>query len=262
MTVGVLRACLRLGAGERGAVVEALRRSRSVGQAAADREHDDAQAVPEQPRPSAWLLRRRDHYHRRLAAGRAETGRRQLATAGIPVSVVRAGSPHPADQGTTLAAGDRVSLLTPAAQDSQMKDAELPGARTGTARQFTHGREQLARRVSLLRSECSAALAACISVPSWLMAQLEMDYARPVSARRPGSLRPEREEHGRGDPPPCRAGSGRALLPAPRTARSSARLRERRPPPEGSGLPAASLPRPAGIKIKSLPNAAAPGPTL
>jgi hypothetical protein len=60
-------------------------------------------------------------------AGLRYYGDRLRLPASIPVSVLRAGSLHPADQGITLAAGDRVSLLIPAAQNSQPPDAEPPG---------------------------------------------------------------------------------------------------------------------------------------
>jgi Trk K+ transport system NAD-binding subunit len=47
--------------------------------------------------------------------------------ASIPVSVLRAGSLRPANRDITLAPGDRISLLVPAAQDSPPQDTELPG---------------------------------------------------------------------------------------------------------------------------------------
>jgi len=48
--------------------------------------------------------------------------------ASIPVSVLRAGSLRPPHPDTTLAPGDRVSLLLPAAQDTEPADAEPRGA--------------------------------------------------------------------------------------------------------------------------------------
>ena len=47
--------------------------------------------------------------------------------ASIAVSVLRVGSLYPAEQGITLAAGDRVSLLIPATLDSQPQNAEALG---------------------------------------------------------------------------------------------------------------------------------------
>ena len=47
--------------------------------------------------------------------------------ASIAVSVLRVGSLYPAEQGITLAAGDRVSLLIPATLDSQPRNAERWG---------------------------------------------------------------------------------------------------------------------------------------
>jgi len=117
---GVLRALAHRVAGTAAETADAL--------AAADGEPDDARAVLEQPPaplpgyyvaeiiitedspPAGWKL-----------------GEVSWPPASIPVSVLRAGSLHPADQGVTLAVGDRVSLLIPAAQNSQPPDAEPPG---------------------------------------------------------------------------------------------------------------------------------------
>jgi chloride channel protein, CIC family len=96
-------------------------------QAAADGE-PDARAVLEQP-PAPL-----PGYHIAeipITADSPPAGRKlgevSWPPASIPVSILRAGSLHPADRGITLAPGDRVSLLIPGAQDPQPQDAELPG---------------------------------------------------------------------------------------------------------------------------------------
>jgi hypothetical protein len=97
-------------------------------------EHDDARAALEQP-PAPLP----GYYVAEITiTGDSPSAGRKLGDvsrppASIPVSVLRAGSLHPADQGITLAAGDRVSLLIPGAQDAERQDAELPGRGRGPA---------------------------------------------------------------------------------------------------------------------------------
>jgi CIC family chloride channel protein len=96
-------------------------------QAAADGEHDDAQAVLEQP--SAPLP---GYYVAEITiTGDSPPAGQKLGDvswppASIPVSVLRAGSLRPANRGITLAAGDRVSLLVPAPQDTHPQDTQPP----------------------------------------------------------------------------------------------------------------------------------------
>jgi CIC family chloride channel protein len=93
--------------------------------ATADGEHYDAQAMLEHP--SAPLP---GYYVAEVTiTGDSPPADRQLGEvswplAGIAVSVLRAGSLHPAGRGITLAPGDRVSLLVPVAQDPQPQDAQ------------------------------------------------------------------------------------------------------------------------------------------
>jgi CIC family chloride channel protein len=61
------------------------------------------------------------------AAGR-KLGDAGWPSAGVPVSVLRGGSLRPPDQDFVLAAGDRVSLLLPAAPDGEQRKAEPGGA--------------------------------------------------------------------------------------------------------------------------------------
>jgi hypothetical protein len=117
---GVLRALAHRVAGTAAETADA--------QAAADGEPDDTRAVLEQP-PAPLP----GYYVAEITitgdsppAGR-KLGEVSWPPASVPVSVLRAGSLHPADQGITLAVGDRVSLLIPAAQNSQPPDAEPPG---------------------------------------------------------------------------------------------------------------------------------------
>jgi CIC family chloride channel protein len=103
-------------------------------QAAADEEPDDAQATlehPPAPLPGC-------HIAEITITGDSPPAGRKLGDvswplAGIPVSVLRAGSVHPASRGITLAPGDRVSLLVPATQDPQPQDTEPPGRGPGPA---------------------------------------------------------------------------------------------------------------------------------
>jgi chloride channel protein, CIC family len=117
---GVLRAIAHRVAGTAAETADA--------QAAADGEPDDARAVLEQP-PAPLP----GYYVAEITiTGDSPPAGQKLCEvswppASIPVSVLRAGSPHAADQGITLAAGDRVSLLIPAAQNSQPPDAKPPG---------------------------------------------------------------------------------------------------------------------------------------
>ena len=102
-------------------------------QPAADEEPDDPQALlehPSVPLPGYYVAEI-------TITGNSSAARRKLGDvrwphASIPVLVLRGGSlrqPHP---DITLAPGDRVSLLIPAAHDiepsdAEPRDAELPG---------------------------------------------------------------------------------------------------------------------------------------
>jgi len=98
-------------------------------QAAADGEPDDAQAMlehPSSPLPGY-------HVAEITITGDSPPAGQKLGDvswppASVPVSVLRAGSLRPASPGITLLAGDRVSLLVPAARDLRPRDAELAGA--------------------------------------------------------------------------------------------------------------------------------------
>jgi CIC family chloride channel protein len=97
-------------------------------QAAADWEHDNAHAAPERPPvplPGYYVA------EITITADSPPAGRKlsdvSWPPASIPVSVLRAGSLRPANRDITLAPGDRISLLVPAAQDSPPQDTELPG---------------------------------------------------------------------------------------------------------------------------------------
>jgi CIC family chloride channel protein len=120
---GVLRALAHRVAGTAAETADA--------QAAAHGEPDDARAVLEQPPASlpGYCLAEIAITGDSPPAGR-KLGEVSWPPASIPVSVLRAGSLHPADQGITLAAGDRVSLLIPAAQNSQPPDALLCSSRS------------------------------------------------------------------------------------------------------------------------------------
>ena len=97
-------------------------------QEAVDGERDEARAVIEQlPAPlPGYYVAEITITTDSPPAGR-KLGEVSWPLASTPVSVLRAGSLHPAGQGITLAAGDRVSLLIPAAHNSQPPDAEPPG---------------------------------------------------------------------------------------------------------------------------------------
>ena len=107
--------------------------ARPRAQAAADREHDDADAVPERPPVPlpGYYVAEITITENSPAAGR-KLGDVSWPPSSTPVSVLRGGSlgqPHP---DITLAPGDRVSLLIPAAHDTESSDAqprsaELPG---------------------------------------------------------------------------------------------------------------------------------------
>ena len=111
-SAGVLRALARQVTGTPAETAHA--------QAAADGEHDDAQAMLEHPPvPLPGYHVAEITITGDSPAGRAETGRRQLAAGEHP----RLGAARPARSARrtasiTLAAGDRVSLLVPAPQDS------------------------------------------------------------------------------------------------------------------------------------------------
>jgi hypothetical protein len=109
-------------------------------QATADREHDDARAAPEQPPAPlpGYHVAEITITENSPAAGR-KPGDVSWPPASIPVSVLRAGSLHPADQGITLAAGDRVSVLITATRDSKPQDAEPPGRGRGPGGSPAHG---------------------------------------------------------------------------------------------------------------------------
>ena len=89
-------------------------------QAAADREHDDAEAMlqhPPAPLPGYQVIEITVSGDS-PAAGR-KLGDLRWPSAGILVSVLRGRRLRPPDGEITLAAGDRVSLLVPAPQDSR-----------------------------------------------------------------------------------------------------------------------------------------------
>jgi chloride channel protein, CIC family len=98
-------------------------------QAAADGEPDDALAMPEHPSVPlpGYYVAEIIITETSPAAGR-KLGDASWPPASIPVAVLRGGSlrqPHP---DITLAPGDRVSLLIPAAQDAEPSDAETRNA--------------------------------------------------------------------------------------------------------------------------------------
>jgi chloride channel protein, CIC family len=88
------------------------------GPAAADGEHDDARAAPEQPPAPlpGYHVAEVTITENSPAAGR-KLDDVNWPPASIPVSVLRAGSLHPPDRGIILAAGDRVSPLFTATLD-------------------------------------------------------------------------------------------------------------------------------------------------
>jgi CIC family chloride channel protein len=116
-SAGVLRALAHRVAGTAAETAHA--------QAAADWEHDDAQAVAEHPSVPlpgyyvAEVIISPDS----PAAGR-KLGDVTWPAASVPVSVLRRGSLGQPRQDLTLAAGDRVSLLIPAVQDAEPEGAE------------------------------------------------------------------------------------------------------------------------------------------
>jgi chloride channel protein, CIC family len=101
-------------------------------QAPADRDHNDAQAAPEQPPAPLPGY----HVAEITITGGSPTAGRKLGDVSwppnsVPVLVLRGGSLMQPDRETILAPGDRVSLLIPAAQDTEPSDAgprnaELP----------------------------------------------------------------------------------------------------------------------------------------
>jgi chloride channel protein, CIC family len=94
-------------------------------QAAADGESDDAQAMlehPSVPLAGYYVAEIIIATENSPAAGR-KLGDVSWPTASIPVAVLRGGSLRQPDGEITLAPGDRVSLLVPAAQDKEPSDA-------------------------------------------------------------------------------------------------------------------------------------------
>jgi chloride channel protein, CIC family len=99
-------------------------------QAAADWEHDGAQAMlehPSVPLPGYYVA------EVVIARGSPAAGRKLgevgWPTSGVPVSVLRRGSLRPPRGDLTLAAGDRVSLLVPAAEGTRAETTEPGGAK-------------------------------------------------------------------------------------------------------------------------------------
>ncbi len=99
-------------------------------QAAADPEHGGGHAMLEHPSVPlpGYHVAEVIIGHDSPAAGRklSDVG---WPTASVPVSVLRRGSLRPPRGDLTLAAGDRVSLLVPAAEDAKAVNTELGGAR-------------------------------------------------------------------------------------------------------------------------------------
>jgi chloride channel protein, CIC family len=108
---GVLRALARQITGSQADTIQP--------QAAADQEHHDAEAMlqhPPAPLPGYQVI------EITVSGDSAATGQKlgdlRWPSAGIPVSVLRDRRLRPPDGQITLAAGDRVSLLVPAPQNS------------------------------------------------------------------------------------------------------------------------------------------------
>jgi chloride channel protein, CIC family len=98
-------------------------------QAAADGEPDDALAMLEHPSVPlpGYYVAEIIITENSPAAGR-KLGDASWPPTSIPVAVLRGGSPRPPHPGITLAPGDRVSLLIPAAHDTKPSDTETRNA--------------------------------------------------------------------------------------------------------------------------------------
>lgn len=123
---GVLRALARQITGSQADTIQP--------QAAADQEHHDAEAMlqhPPAPLPGYQVI------EITVSGDSAATGQKlgdlRWPSAGIPVSVLRDRRLRPPDGQITLAAGDRVSLLVPAPQNSHPPPTDGREADSGSS---------------------------------------------------------------------------------------------------------------------------------